>query len=203
MRRSSVIDQAAAKQALRQEMRSRRKAMPQAEKVSREQRLCRRFLESSLYADCRQLFCFVALPQEPETRELLRRALADGKTVAVPRCLPERRMAFHRLSPEQPLESQLVSGSFGVAEPLETLPVILPDAGQAPLCLVPGLAFDQNGGRLGYGAGYYDRFLRAYPFLRKIGYALSPFVTDCVPTEPTDQRLDGIATEISLEVLNG
>ena len=119
MRRSSVIDQAAAKQALRQEMRSRRKAMPQAEKVSREQRLCRRFLESSLYADCRQLFCFVALPQEPETRELLRRALADGKTVAVPRCLPERRMAFHRLSPEQPLESQLVSGSFGVAEPLD------------------------------------------------------------------------------------
>ena len=192
MRRSSVIDQAAAKQALRQEMRSRRKAMPQAEKVSREQRLCRRFLESSLYADCRQLFCFVALPQEPETRELLRRALADGKTVAVPRCLPERRMAFHRLSPEQPLESQLVSGSFGVAEPLE-----------APLCQVPGLAFDQNGGRLGYGAGYYDRFLRAYPFLRKIGYALSPFVTDCVPTEPTDQRLDGIATEISLEVWNG
>ena len=62
-------------------------------------------------------------------------------------------MAFHRLSPEQPLESQLVSGSFGVAEPLETLPVILPDAGQAPLCLVSGLAFDQNGGRLGYGAG--------------------------------------------------
>ena len=174
MRRSSVIDQAAAKQALRQEMRSRRKAMPQAEKASREQRLCRRFLESSLYADCRQLFCFVALPQ-----------------------------AFHRLSPEQPLESQLVSGSFGVAEPLETLPVILPDAGQAPLCLVPGLAFDQNGGRLGYGAGYYDRFLRAYPFLRKIGYALSSFVTDCVPTEPTDQRLDGIATEISLEVWNG
>ena len=112
-------------------------------------------------------------------------------------------MAFHRLSPEQPLESQLVSGSFGVAEPLETLPVILPDAGQAPLCLVPGLAFDQNGGRLGYGAGYYDRFLRAYPFLRKIGYALSPFVMDCVPTEPTDQRLDGIATEISLEVWNG
>ena len=110
---------------------------------------------------------------------------------------------FHRLSPEQPLESQLVSGSFGVAEPLETLPVILPDAGQAPLCLVPGLAFDQNGGRLGYGAGYYDRFLRAYPFLRKIGYALSSFVTDCVPTEPTDQRLDGIATEISLEVWNG
>ena len=128
MRRYSVIEQAAAKQALRQELRSchkttkkqkhqqkknnNHKKKPQAEKASREQRLCRRFLESSLYADCRQLFCFVALPQEPETRELLRRALADGKTVAVPRCLPERRMAFHRLSPEKPLEVRRETGGY-------------------------------------------------------------------------------------------
>lgn len=203
MRRSSVTDLTAAKAALRQEMRRRRREMPPTEKAAREQELCRRFLESALYADCRQLFCFVALPQEPETRDILRRALCDGKTVAVPRCLPERHMAFHQLQPDAALEAQLVSGSFGVAEPRPSLPVILPDAGQAPLCLVPGLAFDKNGGRLGYGAGYYDRFLHAYPFLRKIGYGLSPFLTDCVPTEPTDQRLDGIATESSLEVWNG
>ena len=97
----------------------------------------------------------------------------------------------------------LLSGSFGVAEPQKTLPVITPQPEQAPLCLVPGLAFDRKGGRLGYGAGYYDRFLAAYPFLLKIGCALTPFLTDCVPTEPTDQRLDGIATESSLEVWNG
>lgn len=199
----SVIEQTAAKQALRQEMRRRRKAMPPEEKAAGEQRLCRRFLESSYYRNCRQLFCFVALPQEPETRGILRQALADGKIVAVPRCLPERRMAFHQLNREVPLEQQLLSGSFGVAEPQKTLPVITPQPEQAPLCLVPGLAFDRKGGRLGYGAGYYDRFLAAYPFLLKIGCALTPFLTDCVPTEPTDQRLDGIATESSLEVWNG
>ena len=98
---------------------------------------------------------------------------------------------------------QLLSGSFGVAEPQKTLPVITPQPEPAPLCLVPGLAFDRKGGRLGYGAGYYDRFLAAYPLLLKIGCALTPFLTDCVPTEPTDQRLDGIATESSLEVWNG
>lgn len=198
-----MIEQIAAKQALRQEMRRRRKAMPPEEKAAGEQQLCRRFLESSYYRNCRQLFCFVALPQEPETRGILRQALADGKIVAVPRCLPERRMAFHQLNREVPLEQQLLSGSFGVAEPQETLPVITPQPEQAPLCLVPGLAFDRKGGRLGYGAGYYDRFLAAYPFLLKIGCALTPFLTDCVPTEPTDQCLDGIATESSLEVWNG
>ena len=80
-----MIEQIAAKQALRQEMRRRRKAMPPEEKAAGEQRLCRRFLESSYYRNCRQLFCFVALPQEPETRGILRQALADGKIVAVPR----------------------------------------------------------------------------------------------------------------------
>ena len=87
--------------------------MPPEEKTAGEQRLCRRFLESSYYRNCRQLFCFVALPQEPETRGILRQALADGKIVAVPRCLPERRMAFHQLNREVPLEQQLLSGSFG------------------------------------------------------------------------------------------
>ena len=67
-----MIEQTAAKQALRQEMRRRRKAMPPEEKTAGEQRLCRRFLESSYYRNCRQLFCFVALPQEPETRGILR-----------------------------------------------------------------------------------------------------------------------------------
>ena len=88
--------------------------MPPEEKTAGEQRLCRRFLESSYYRNCRQLFCFVALPQEPETRGILRQALADGKIVAVPRCLPERRMAFPQLNGEGPLEQQLLSGSFGV-----------------------------------------------------------------------------------------
>lgn len=156
-------------------------------------------LHSGVYQSCEQLFCFVSLPQEPQTRQLLCHALHAGKCVAVPRCLPEHTMEFCRLSPNQPLLQQLCPGTYGVWEPSEALPVIEPDAALRCLCLVPGLAFDRTGGRLGYGAGYYDRFLAAYPFLIKIGYAAARYIVAEVPTEPTDQRLDGIATEGGIE----
>lgn len=173
------------------------------EKQALDQQMTQQFLSSTLYSACEQLFCFVSLPQEPNTMAILRQALADGKCVAVPRCLPDKTMQFHRLYPDKDITVQLSPGTYGVFEPLEDLPVVTPDEAAHPLCLVPGLAFDRMGGRLGYGAGYYDRFLEKYPFLLKIGYAASIFITDEVPMEPTDQRLDGIATEYPLEVWNG
>ena len=162
MPRSSVTEIAAAKQQLRAEMRQKRQAMFPMEKKLLESRACKRFLESAEYRRCGQLFCFVSLPQEPDTLPILQQALKDGKTVAVPRCLPERRMAFHLLSPERPMEEQLKSGTYGVPEPSPAMPEVIPGPGLFPLCLVPGLAFDHKGGRLGYGAGYYDRFLAHY-----------------------------------------
>ncbi|MGN1404319.1 MAG: 5-formyltetrahydrofolate cyclo-ligase [Ruminococcus sp.] len=198
-----MTDQIAAKKQLRQTMREKRRNLPPAEKQMLDQQMTRQFLSSAFYGTCEQLFCFVSLPQEPDTTTILRQALADGKCVAVPRCLPDKTMQFHRLYPDKDLTAQLKTGTYGVLEPPETLPVVTPDETAHPLCLVPGLAFDRMGGRLGYGAGYYDRFLGMYPFLLKIGYAASIFVTEEVPMEPTDQRLDGIATEYPLEVWNG
>lgn len=165
--------------------------------------MCRQFLRSTLYQNCSQLFCFVSLPGEPDTAAILQAALADGKCVAVPRCMSQQQMQFYRLLPEKPLLSQLEPGTYGVLEPLQELPYVEPQKALQPLCLVPGLAFDRKGGRLGYGAGYYDRFLAANAFMIKIGYAASRFVVEHVPVEPTDVRLDGIATEEPLEVWNG
>lgn len=184
-------------------MRQKRRELPPPEKQALDQQMAQQFLSSALYSTCEQLFCFVSLPQEPDTTAILGQALADGKCVAVPRCLPDKTMQFHRLCPDKDMTAQLKAGTYGVLEPPEDLPVVTPDETAHPLCLVPGLAFDRMGGRLGYGAGYYDRFLGRYPFLLKIGYAASIFVTDEVPMEPTDQRLDGIATEYPLEVWNG
>lgn len=188
---------------MRQKMRWMRSAMPPKSKQWLDRVMTAFFLDSVPYQRCTQLFCFVSLPQESDTRRILQHALADGKCTAVPRCLPEHQMQFHCLSPELPLEEQLIVGTHGVLEPLELLPVVTPDPCARALCLVPGLAFDRKGGRLGYGAGYYDRFLAAYPRLLKIGYAASCYILDAVPMDVTDQKLDGIAAEFPLEVWNG
>ncbi len=134
---------------------------------------------------------------------ILEHALQHQKCVAVPRCLPDHTMQFFALRPEIKLAKQLEVGTYGVLEPLKNLAVVLPESSQQSLCLVPGLAFDRHGGRLGYGAGYYDRFFTSYPHIKKIGYAASQFLVADVPMEPTDQRLDGLATEYPLEVWNG
>ena len=80
MPRSSVTEIAAAKQQLRAEMRQKRQAMFPMEKKLLESRACKRFLESAEYRRCGQLFCFVSLPQEPDTLPILQQALKDGST---------------------------------------------------------------------------------------------------------------------------
>jgi 5-formyltetrahydrofolate cyclo-ligase len=198
-----VTECAAAKQQLRAEMRQKRKAFSPKKKAALDEAMFRRIVESPYYKNCVQLFCFVSLEQEPDTRRLLEFSLQCGKEVAVPRCLPQRQMAFHQLSPAKDWKSQLTPGAFGVLEPLSTLPLLLPDRTKPGICLVPGLAFDKTGGRLGYGAGYYDRFLKQYPRLLRLGYGATNYIVEKVPMEDTDQPLDGLASEICLEVWNG
>ena len=147
-------------------------------------------------APSQSVFCYVSLPGEVETRPLIGRLLSQGRAVLVPRCRAGGEMD---LVPISSLDD-LTPGAYGILEPG---PDLTPTGEMPDLAVVPALAFDRRGMRLGQGGGYYDRFLAAYPFLLKIGCALTPFLTDCVPTEPTDQRLDGIATESSLEVWNG
>lgn len=199
----SATELAAEKAQLRREMRRKRQAMSPAEKQALDQKMLEALTASRIFLECEQLLCFLSLPEEPETDGILRQALALGKETAIPRCLPGRKLAFFALSPEKSLAEQTAKGAYGVREPLEHLPQTVPHPQKKTLCLVPGLAFDRQGGRLGYGAGYYDRFLAAYPQMLKIGYGASVFLVNQVPMEQTDQRLDGIATEYPLEVWNG
>lgn len=189
-----MTDCIAAKEQLRQKMRQMRHEMfPQKEHLDEE--MAKQFLESAVYKRCEQLFLFLSLSGEPETRRIIRTALEEGKCVAIPRCIEDHKMVFYQLDREKGPSYQVERGAYGIMEPVTTLPICTPDPKKNALCLVPGLAFDQKGGRLGYGAGYYDRFLAEYPFLLKIGYAASVYIIAKVPTEPTDQCLDGIAHE--------
>jgi 5-formyltetrahydrofolate cyclo-ligase len=139
----------------------------------------------------RTLLLYASLPGEAPTDAIAHEARWRGIQVVYPRCLPEtREMALHLLDDEAGLQP----GLYGIREPHPACPLVaLEDIDAA---LVPGLAWDRRGGRLGRGAGYYDRLLGA-PGWR--GFVCGLFFAaqelDSIPLDPWDVRMDAVVTE--------
>jgi len=126
---------------------------------------------------------------------LARHALADGKSVAVPRVDAERRM----LQPLRirNLDVDVEAGYRGIPEPRDHCPPVMAET--IEWVLVPGVAFDADGRRLGYGGGFYDRLLPLLsPSAPRVAGAFEAQLVDCVPAAPHDIGVDCIATELRL-----
>lgn len=144
-------------------------------------------------ADARTLMAYVSVRKEVETREFIRCLLAQGVRVAVPLCIPER----VDLIPCQleDFERDLTVGTFGIPEPGEGRRRFVP-VEDLQVVLVPGVAFDLSGFRLGHGSGYYDRFLgRLSPKVRKVGLAYDWQIVQELPRETHDVPVDLVVTE--------
>lgn len=143
---------------LRQRYRDYRvKLLPQ-DKMRLDENVLSRVTRLNQYVNAELLLVYVSTPIEVDTRNLINRALEDGKKVAVPRCVPDtRNMEFYEI---RSLD-ELSPGTFGVDEPTPNPERLLP-ADPGGLCIVPALCYDEYGYRLGYGKGYYDRFLAGY-----------------------------------------
>lgn len=134
---------------------------------------------------------FHALPEEIDTGPAIRVVTASGRSVVLPRQAGRARpLDFHAFRPGDPL----MPGPFGVLEPIAAAPRLEP-----AVLVVPLLAFDRRGGRLGYGAGFYDRTIAALKARGAappvIGLAFAFQEVERVPTGPSDVRLDRIVTE--------
>jgi 5-formyltetrahydrofolate cyclo-ligase len=145
------------------------------------------------YRGAQLIVLYAASPEELPTRQLLERARDEGRRCALPRVLSGRRLEFVIA----PRWENLRVGRYGLLEPGEgSEVVVLADAG---LVLLPGLAFDANGGRLGRGAGYYDRALADVASLPGrppiFGLAHDWQVVDAIPLGVQDVRVDGVVTE--------
>jgi len=142
------------------------------------------------YIRAGSVMAYVSFRNEVDTREFLRRVLSDGKTLCLPRVIrSERRLvpvAVDRLNALQP-------GAYGIPEPPADWPPA--DASAIDMICVPGVAFDGRGGRLGFGGGYYDRFLRDLRGPVRVGLAYEFQVLDRVPVGPVDVLLDYLCTE--------
>lgn len=143
------------KQELRRAIRERKRAMTEEEIVERSNALAEKFYNSPAYQAASTIYGYLPYNQEVRTIPMLQRALDEGKRVAVPKVYGEE-MRFIYLEDL----TQVSKGYAGIPEPIADAPVA---DDQRALVLMPGLAFDPQGHRIGYGGGFYDRFLAQEP----------------------------------------
>ena len=143
---------------LRNGFKTKRTDMPENVKISMDSEIQSRFLTLRQYIYCKTVFTYVSKDIEVDTLAIIRAAWANGKRVAVPRCVTETREMDFFYSTNM---SDLEEGAFGVLEPIADKCEKVTDFSKG-LCIVPGLSFDAEGYRLGYGKGYYDRFLSKF-----------------------------------------
>lgn len=172
------------KMQLRSHIRQLKRSMTPEEIAHRSDKLCHMVLTSDVYRNARTIYGYLPFNQEVRTLPLLQQALSDGKQLALPKCFG-REMRFIQMTDL----SRIRISSFGAPEPLEDFPIA---EDPAALVLVPGLAFDASGHRMGYGGGFYDRFLSKEPTHPTIALCFDFQILPHLETEPHDISVDTI-----------
>lgn len=147
------------KQRLREECLAAREALSEQERSVLDDRITQKLLATFEYVEATTVLTYVSVSSEVSTMMFIECALRDGKTVAVPRCLPGHCLEFVAITSLD----QLIAAPFGLLEPPKELPALTEEQMDASICIVPALLVDIKGYRLGYGAGFYDRFLSTFP----------------------------------------
>lgn len=165
----------------------RREAVPK-ELRKNSRIICRQFLLLPEYQAAKAVFAYMDCKNEVETESVIGQCWRDGKIVAVPKVFGEQ-MKYYAITSYEDLED----GYFGIREPKhEALQEIVCEDG---LMILPGVAFDEDRHRVGYGGGFYDRYLAAHPDMKKVAFAFEFQVFENVPFETFDIRPEKIITE--------
>jgi 5-formyltetrahydrofolate cyclo-ligase len=175
---------------IRMAMRLRLGTQPSAKRTTASEVICARLRVLPRWQQAASVLLFVPLKDEPDVWPLIKEVLAVGRALALPR-YDAARQAYGACWVRD-LDRDLVTGRFGILEPVPALPAIATPA--VDLVLAPGLAFDAEGHRLGRGKGYYDRLLAEVKGWR-CGVTFEFQIAPEIPAEPHDVRMDGLITE--------
>ena len=170
------------KKTLRKQIREQKRAMTPEQIATASEKLVQMFLETDLYRQAKTIYGYLPYNQEVRTVSILERALAGGKRVAVPKVCGEE-MKFIYMTDL----TQVEAGYAGIPEPIADGPV-----GDDPtaLVLMPGMAFTKEGQRMGYGGGFYDKFLAEEPNHPTIALCYDFQIFESLPTEEFDIPVD-------------
>jgi 5-formyltetrahydrofolate cyclo-ligase len=156
--------------------------MTEEEILSKSQKLTGLFISSDAYMQARTIYGYLSYNQEVRTEQILMQAILDGKQVAVPKII-DNEMVFIYISDLSLVEK----GYKGIPEPIVNAPVA---NDPSALVLMPGLAFDKNGGRMGYGGGFYDRFLSKEQNHKTVALCYDFQIVEDLPVEEFDIPVD-------------
>lgn len=178
------------KKQLRKAMLQKRKELSESETAVKNSAITEKLLSLAKVQSAELILPFVSAKGEVSTREFIARCFDAGKTVAVPRCIDGSNMEFCVIHTFDDLEK----GMYGIDEPKEYCEVIKAENAENSVLIVPALCFDTKGYRLGYGKGYYDRFISRYSGFT-VGVCYSEFITDDIPIDEYDRCVDIVITE--------
>ncbi|MBQ2734332.1 MAG: 5-formyltetrahydrofolate cyclo-ligase [Clostridia bacterium] len=180
------------KQELRQLLRERRAAISADEKKTHDRAIVSRIAKSKEFQRASAILLYAPMPGEINLLPLAHLARKAGKPVAFPRCnTADNTIEFFVWEPD----ARLMPGAYGIPEPPANAARLIPDA--RALCILPGLSFAPNGARLGYGKGYYDRFLEGFPGVA-VGAVYERMILKELPCEAHDKPVSLLFTEAAV-----
>ena len=174
------------KKRIRQEIFSRRKAASREQIREDSRKIFETVRALPEYREASSVYAYMDCRNEVMTRAFIRKAWEDGKQVAVPR-VEGKEMRFWLIRSFD----ELAEGYYGIQEPLP----LRPAADESALMIVPGVAFDRERHRIGYGGGFYDRYLSRHTGHTTVAVAFSFQLMDGLPAEPTDILPEILVTE--------
>lgn len=189
-----VNDLQARKQSLRQRIIATRSEMAEPERVRLSQLIVIRLLEMTAYRTASAVLAYMNFGAEFSAEFFVRQALRDGKQVWLPKVDPiDRRLALYRI---KDMQRDVAPGIWNIPEPQVARCKKLENLSQIEFILLPGVAFSEDGGRLGYGGGFYDKLLAQMahrPTL--VAAAFARQVVAEIPQEDTDRKIEWLVTE--------
>lgn len=178
------------KEKIRKEILQKRLELPKETVNSLSMLICEHIIEMPSFLKCKYILIYHPIKNEVDCSILFEKLLKMDKII----CLPRMSGNSLEVVPVKDVTVDTAAGKFGVKEPIAGLPSI--DPSFVELALIPGVAFDRSGNRMGYGKGYYDQLLPTLsPVCKKIGLAFNMQVIDNLPVESHDQKIEGLITE--------
>lgn len=181
------------KEDIRKKVLELRCAIEVQQRMIAEERIRRRLFDTEFYRTVSSVYCYISVRDEVDTWKIIEASLQSGKRVALPKVIGKRKMDFFFIN----APGDLVPGAWSIPEPGPSC-ARAPQPGEGALVIMPGVAFDRWGRRIGYGGGYYDAYLSENRLCKKAALAFSLQCVEELPEEEHDVRPEYIITEKEL-----